>query len=59
MFKFDVFEILKLSITFNEKKVYKLWYHARHSFHTKIIKKLQLALQNGAGPCDVISRVAL
>ena len=35
------------------------WYHTYHSLNTKIIKKLQLTLQNGAGcciyPCDVIS----
>ena len=38
-------------------------FHTRHSFKTKIIKKLQLTLQNGAGCwmclCYVISSVAL
>ena len=44
-----IFEILKLSITFNQIKYINCV--ARHSLSTKIIKKPQLILQNGARCC--------
>ena len=66
MFKFDVyFRNIEVFNYFKLEEVYKLCcvYHTPHSLNIKIIKKLQLTMQKGAGccmyPCDVISSVVV